>query len=87
MFESGPQLTFRSGSATEMGRYLYDVTSYENPEIRCIVTRFLGLLNPNVTPTKPFSASVGHRSGSTGHYRKDGLYNFWRSPPRVGGGE
>ena len=87
MFESGPHLTFRSGSATEMERYLYEITSYENPEIRCIVTRFLGLLNPNVTPTKPFSPTVGHRSGSTGHYRKDGLYNFWRSPPRVGGGE
>ena len=51
-----------------------------------MVTRFLGSLNPNVTPPKPFSSTVGHRSGSTGYYRRDGLYNFWRSPPRGGGG-
>ena len=64
MFESGPHFTFRSGSATEMERYLYEITSYENPEIRCIVTRCLGLLNPNVTPTKPFSSTEIDSEGS-----------------------
>ena len=64
MFESGPHLTFRSGSATEIERYLYEITSYENPEIRCIVTRFLGSLNPNVTPTKPFSSTEIDSEGS-----------------------